>query len=44
MTALLRARRRNTVVLNWSGQEGVSFNGLVFFFCLALKSEHAPPF
>lgn len=44
MTVLLGARRRNTVVLNWSGQEGVSFNSLVFFFCLALKSEHAPPF
>lgn len=38
MTVLLRARRRNTVLLNWSGQEGVSLNSLVFFFLFASKT------
>ena len=38
MTVLLRARRRNTVVLNWSGQEGLSLNSLVFFFLFASKT------
>ena len=40
MRVLLTASRRNTVVLSWSGQEGVSF----LFICFPLKCEHAPPF
>lgn len=41
MTVLLTASQRNTVVLNWSAREGVSFNSLwgllfVFFFSLCL--------
>lgn len=42
MTVLLTACWRNTVALNCSGREGGGFNSLGFFFCLPLKSEHAP--
>lgn len=43
MTVLLTASQRNTVVLNWSAREGVSFNSLwgllfgVFFFLFASR-------
>lgn len=36
MTVRLTASRRNTVVLNWSGQEGMNFNSLGLFFSVCL--------
>lgn len=44
MTMLLTASQRNTVVLNWSGQEGVSFNSLGFFFVFLSNLSMRLPF